>query len=158
GGKLAFSPDSRSLAVVRSQPASIDIWDTEGGRKRLSLTPGGDADFREMTPVWSPDGHNILGCDQNRDRENVVFVQGGCINRRMIISEVATTLRVWEVTTGQPRWQTNVVAGQRGAPPTWFATGLRFAVIQNRILRTFRIGRDEPLSETLVAADATIVA
>lgn len=129
---LAFSPDSRALAVQYSLPtnnnysAAVSIWDVKGDkgvRERAALLGG------QSAPVYSPDGKLLFtgGCFWNTETEdewkfpNEKAMQDGVSRLQNLAFSPDSKLffargRFWDVKTGKEVLTAESVAGGRWAP------------------------------------------
>jgi WD40 repeat protein len=80
---LAFSPDSRLLAIASAKP--LVVWDVETGRQVFSLSgdPGRDPDFSDL--AFSPDGKRLAAIAHSYDPKT---------------KQQTLTVVVWEMKSG----------------------------------------------------------
>jgi WD40 repeat protein len=140
GTSVAFSPDSRSLAVVSPISATVEIYDVGTGKEKQSLAlpqpeqrnlPGGGivivGSRGAQRVFFSPDGRRVAAIAGNlalfdlatgREERKIELPQGASVHYatfspdgRVIAIEAYTgQVEVWEVMSGQKRLTLNASA------------------------------------------------
>jgi WD40 repeat protein len=86
-GRIAFSPDGRTLAVIPT-PADVELWDVESGRLLKRMTDSGAPEHEILRQLqFAPDGRTVvLGGD---DRTAVFDVTSGLLKQALPGGSVA---------------------------------------------------------------------
>ncbi len=92
---IAFAPDGRRLAVVRSQGSS-QIWIVGlNGQQPVRAVPADGSAADERQPAWSPDGQWLAFMSSRNGQSVLMKARAGATGAPAVIASVAARQPVW---------------------------------------------------------------